>query len=144
MGILQRGVVTAAACLALSAASASSALQKNDKDEQRPKLLLHAQPPVSIAPSRVVLTAEMVGGANDFEEYYCPGVEWDWGDDTRSESTIDCDPYQAGKSEIKRRFTVEHVFRRPGNYKVSLRLKRRGKTVANASANVQVRPGVSP
>jgi hypothetical protein len=144
MGILQRGVVTAAACLALSAASAPSALQKNDKDEQRPKLLLHAQPPVSIAPSRVVLTAEMVGGANDFEEYYCPGVEWDWGDDTRSESTIDCDPYQAGKSEIKRRFTVEHVFRRPGNYKVSLRLKRRGKTVANASANVQVRPGVSP
>jgi hypothetical protein len=144
MGILQRGVVTAAACLALSAASASSAPQKNDKDEQRPKLLLHAQPPVSIAPSRVVLTAEMVGGANDFEEYYCPGVEWDWGDDTRSESTIDCDPYQAGKSEIKRRFTVEHVFRRPGNYKVSLRLKRRGKTVANASANVQVRPGVSP
>jgi hypothetical protein len=144
MGILQRGVVTAAACLALSAASASSAPQKNDKDEPRPKLLLHAQPPVSIAPSRVVLTAEMVGGANDFEEYYCPGVEWDWGDDTRSESTIDCDPYQAGKSEIKRRFTVEHVFRRPGNYKVSLRLKRRGKTVANASANVQVRPGVSP
>jgi hypothetical protein len=144
MGILQRGVVTAAVCLALSAASASSAPQKNDKDEQRPKLLLHAQPPVSIAPSRVVLTAEMVGGANDFEEYYCPGVEWDWGDDTRSESTIDCDPYQAGKSEIKRRFTVEHVFRRPGNYKVSLRLKRRGKTVANASANVQVRPGVSP
>jgi hypothetical protein len=144
MGILQRGVVTAAACLALSAASASSAPQKNDKDEQRPKLLLHAQPPVSIAPSRIVLTAEMVGGANDFEEYYCPSVEWDWGDDTRSESTIDCDPYQAGKSEIKRRFTVEHVFRRPGNYKVSLRLKRRGKTVANASANVQVRPGVSP
>ena len=144
MGILQRGVVTAAACLALSAASASSAPQKNDKDEQRPRLLLHAQPPVSIAPSRVVLTAEMVGGANDFEEYYCPSVEWDWGDDTRSESTIDCDPYEAGKSEIKRRFTVEHVFRRPGNFKVFLRLKRRGKTVANASANVQVRPGVSP
>jgi hypothetical protein len=144
MRILQRGVLTAAACLALSAPAAFSAPQKNDKDEQRPKLLLHAQPPVSIAPSRVVLTAEMVGGANDFEEYYCPGVEWDWGDDTRSESTIDCDPYEAGKSEIKRRFTVEHVFRRPGNYKVFFRLKRRGKTVATASANVQVRPGVSP
>jgi hypothetical protein len=144
MGILQRGVLTAAACLALSTAAAFSAPQKNDKDDQRPKLLLHAQPPVSIAPSRVVLTAEMVGGANDFEEYYCPGVEWDWGDDTRSESTIDCDPYEAGKSEIKRRFTVEHVFRRPGNYKVFFRLKRRGKTVATASANVQVRPGVSP
>jgi hypothetical protein len=83
----------------------------------------------------------MVGGANDFEEYYCPTVEWDWGDDTRSESTIDCEPYQAGKSEIKRRFTVEHVFRSPGSFKVFFRLKRRDKALATTSANIQVRPG---
>jgi hypothetical protein len=146
METLQRGVLTAAACLALSAASALPSQQKNEKDakgqeNQRPKLSMHAQPPVGTTPARIVLTAEMVGGANDFEEYYCPTVEWDWGDDTRSESTIDCDPYQAGKSEIKRRFTVEHVFRRPGSYKVFFRLKRRDKAVATTSANVQVRPG---
>jgi hypothetical protein len=88
-----------------------------------------------------VLSAEMVGGANDFEEYYCPTVEWDWGDGTRSESTIDCEPYQPGKSEIKRRFTVEHVFRRPGTFKVFFRLKRRDKSLATTSANIQVRPG---
>jgi len=146
MGILQRGVLIAAACLALCAVSALSAQQKNEKDaksleSQRPKLTLHAQPPVSMTPARIVLTAEMVGGANDFEEYYCPTVEWDWGDDTRSESTIDCEPYQAGKSEIKRRFMVEHVFRRPGTYKVFFRLKRRDKALATRSANVHVRPG---
>ena len=28
-----------------------------------------------------------------------------------SESTSDCEPYEAGKSQIKRRFTVEHMFR---------------------------------
>jgi|SRR5437879_4582256 len=146
MGMLRRGVLTAAACLAVSTASALTAPQKNEKDAKsqetlRPKLTLHAVPPVGTTPARIVLTAEMVGGANDFEEYYCPTVEWDWGDDTRSESTIDCEPYQAGKSEIKRRFTVEHVFRRPGSYKVFFRLKRRDKSLATTSANIQVRPG---
>ena len=66
---------------------------------------------VSVSPARVVLTAEIVGGANDFEEFYCPTIEWDWGDGTQSESSSDCAPYEAGKSEIKRRFTVEHLFR---------------------------------
>ena len=69
-----------------------------------------------------------MGGADDFEEYYCPTVEWEWGDGTQSESTTDCEPYEAGKSEIKRRFIVEHVFR-AGHYQVSFRLKRRDKAV---------------
>src|SRR5438445_13730050 len=119
MGMLRRVVLTAAACLAVSTASALTAPQKNEKDAKsqetlRPKLTLHAVPPVGTTPARIVLTAEMVGGANDFEEYYCPTVEWDWGDDTRWEGTIDCEPYQAGTSERKRRFAVEHVCRRPG------------------------------
>jgi hypothetical protein len=103
--------------------------------------VLRAQPAVAVSPARVVLTAELVGGANDFEEYYCAAVEWEWGDDTRSESTVDCEPFEAGKSEIKRRFTIEHVFQRAGAYKVAIRLKQRDKQVATASANVQIRPG---
>jgi hypothetical protein len=89
----------------------------------------------------VVLTAELIGGANDFEEFYCPTVEWDWGDGTQSESTSDCEPYEAGKSEIKRRFTISHVFR-AGMYKVSLRLKRRDKAITSATVSIQVRPGI--
>ena len=88
-----------------------------------------------------MLTAELVGGANDYEDYYCPTVEWDWGDGTHSESTSDCDPYQQGKTEIKRRFTVEHVFR-AGNYRVMFRMKRRDKPIVTATANIQVRPGI--
>ena len=100
------------------------------------------QPPVGVAPARVVLTAELIGGLNDFEEYYCPTVSWEWGDDTKSESTVDCEPYEAGKSEIKRRFTVQHVFQEEGSHKVFFRLKRRNKEVAAAWVNIQVRPGV--
>src|SRR6478672_13471979 len=81
-----------------------------DKDK-RPKLSVKASPGMAFSPARIVATADVNGGANDFEEFYCAAVEWEWGDDTRSESSSDCAPYEPGKSEIKRRFTVEHVFR---------------------------------
>ena len=145
MSLMHRGALTVAACLALLAGTPAAAQQKNEKEGKsenpRPRITLSARPPVGTTPQRVVLTAELVGGADDFEEYYCPSIEWDWGDDTRSESTVDCEPYEAGKSQIRRRFTVEHVFRRPGSFKVFFRLKRRDKAVGNQSVNIQIRPG---
>jgi hypothetical protein len=139
--------VSVAASLALSASLVVVSAQKNDKDAKakddtgRPKLSLKAQPVISMAPSRVVLTAEVSGGPNDAEEYYCPSIEWDWGDGTQSESSADCPPYEAGKSEIKRRYTVEHVFR-AGAYRITLRLKQHDKIAASAAVNIQVRPGL--
>jgi len=148
MNDFRRYAWAGAAALALSATLTASSLQKAEKDAKagadaaRPKMKLSAQPMVSISPARVVLTAELVGGANDFEEFYCPAVEWEWGDGTKSENETDCAPYEPGKSEIKRRFTVEHVFSRSGNYRISFRLKQRTKAVGFATVNVQVRPGL--
>jgi hypothetical protein len=115
--------------------------QKDTPDAGRPKVSIRAQPMIAMAPARIVLTAELVGGANDFEEFYCTAVEWEWGDGTKSESSSDCAPYEAGKSEIKRRYTVEHVFRQ-GVYRVMFHLKRHDKSVGNATVNIQVRPGL--
>ena len=76
------GATALALSATLSATLAASTLQKADKDAKanadaaRPKMKLSAQPMVSISPARVVLTAELVGGANDFEEFYCPAVEF--------------------------------------------------------------------
>lgn len=84
----------------------------------------------------------MRGGADDYEDFYCPSVEWDWGDGTISESGEDCDPYEAGRSTIKRRYAVEHTFRQAGSYKVGFRLKQKGKVTASSSGNVQVRAGM--
>lgn len=117
--------------------------QNERPDAKRPRITLRAQPPVAVAPARVVLTAELTGGSNDFEEYYCPSIEWAWGDDTASESSSDCDPYEAGKSEIKRRYTIQHQFRRPGAFKVYFHLKRNDKTLGSASAVVQIQPGAT-
>jgi len=143
MRILRCSLWAGAASAVVVAAFVTAAAQKDDKDakDQRPKVTLKATPIVSIAPARVVLTAELVGGSNDYEEYYCPTVEWDWGDGTQSESTADCEPYQPEKTEIKRRFTVEHVFR-AGSYRVMFRMKRRDKPIVASTANIQVRPGI--
>lgn len=111
-----------------------------DKDK-KPALSVKASPTISFSPSRVVATAELRGGADDYEEYYCAGAEWDWGDGTRSEASYDCEPYQAGRSEMRRRFAGEHTFNYAGSYRIQFRLKRKTKVLAGAHATVQVRPG---
>ena len=133
--------LTLALCAAPHGLAQKDAKEK-DKDDKRPKITLKAQPVISMSPSKVTLRAELVGGSNDYEEYYCPTVEWDWGDGTQSESTADCDPYQAGKSEIKRRYSVEHLFR-GGYYQVAFRLKRRDKVLTQVLTTVQVQGGAA-
>jgi hypothetical protein len=133
--------VAASAATFPESSQAPASSQDKDKNSGRPRFVLRAQPSIGISPARVVFTAELLGGANDSQEFYCATVEWEWGDDTTSESNVDCEPYEAGKSEIKRRFTTPHIFRRAGEYKVSIRLKQKDKQVAMASTNVQVRPG---
>ena len=113
-----------------------------EQGNKKPSLSLKATPAVSFAPARVVVVAEVKGGANDSEEFYCPSVEWEWGDLTTSTAEADCEPYQAGKSEIRRRYTVEHHYKNPGGFKIVLRLKKANKIVATANAMVQVRAGL--
>ena len=138
---------TVATGLALGVAGLPVAALQNDKakddDARRPKIRMRAQPQVSIAPARITLSVELQGGADDFEEYYCAGVEWEWGDDTSSESTTDCEPYDAGKSQIKRRYTVQHQFRRPGSYKIYFHLKNKDRILGSGTITLQVQPGAS-
>lgn len=103
---------------------------------------LKATPAIGFSPARVVVTAEVKGGPNDAEDLYCASVEWIWGDDTRSESKGDCDPYEAGRSEIRRRYTLDHTYQTSGNYRVEFYLKQKNKRVLGARTNVTVRPGV--
>lgn len=115
--------------------------QEKDKD-RRPKISVKASPAMGISPARVVASADLNGGANDYEAFYCPSIEWDWGDDTKSSTSADCDPYEAGKSEIKRRFTADHTYRLAGNYRIQFRLKKKDKAIAAAGTSVQIRPGL--
>jgi hypothetical protein len=132
------------ACFAVATSLAAQKDEKNGKeqDSRRPRLMLRASPNVGFSPVRARFTAELVGGANDYEEFYCPSIEWDWGDGTRSQSTFDCQPYEPGKSEIRRHFTIEHLFR-AGTYRVVFRLKRSDKAYATVTTELRVQAGVS-
>jgi len=139
-GVVQALVLAFSALFLVS----SSALHAREQGNKKPSLSLKATPAISFAPARIIIVAEVKGGANDFEDFYCPDVEWDWGDDTTSTADTDCDPYVPGKSEIKRRYTVEHRYKNSGAYKIVLRLKKADKIVATANAQVQVRAGLGP
>ena len=117
----------------------STSLRAGNK---KPSLSLKASPAIAFAPARITMQAELKGGSNDLEDFYCPTVEWDWGDLTTSVNEPDCSPYEAGKSEIKRRYTVQHQFKNPGGFNVMLRLKKGSRVVASANTQVQVRAGV--
>lgn len=145
MGNRRPELCAVVAYLILATASLSLAQEETGdgekKGEGRPSISMRARPNSGVTPARIVLTAELVGGADDFQEYYCPTVVWEWGDETVSESTIDCDPYEEGITQIKRRHRVEHVFRRSGTYKVYFHMKRRSKVVTSASVTVHVHAG---
>lgn len=134
-------ILTALACATFLAGSMTAADAAGD-DKKKPKVQVRATPQAGFSPLRVVLSAELKGGDNDHPDYYCPTVEWVWGDDTRAESSEDCEPYEAGKSEIKRRYTVTRVFNTFGEYKVEFRVRQKDKVVASGSTTVRVQPGL--
>ena len=116
------------------------AFSGSDKAD-KPKLSIKVNPPMGgTAPARVVASADLIGG--DSEELYCPAIEWEWGDDTRSTTAAECDPYEAGKSEITRRFTADHIYQTGGSFRIQLRLKKKNKAIASAGTSVQIRPGI--
>ena len=136
--VLAGAVITALAALSGRAAPAVAAGSSDDK----PKLSLRASPSVAFSPARIYLVAELKGGANDYEEYYCADVEWDWGDDTRSTSSSDCEPYEKGQSEIKRRFAVTHQYKVEGTYRIQFRLMRKNDPLVAVSTTIRIRQGI--
>lgn len=133
------------ACCTLAAALAillpPHATQGQQGEADKPSLSLRATPPAGFSPLRVRFVADLRDGSDDYEEFYCATVEWDWGDGTTSENSIDCDPYEADKSQIRRRYSVEHVFRQSGRHTVYFKLKQKDDVVAASNVNVQVRGG---
>src|ERR1700741_3672011 len=126
----------------LLALAVSAAFAASEKDKGKPSISVKATPVVAFSPARVVVTADIKGGPNDYEDFYCPTVEWWWGDGTSSDQTTDCEPYQPGKSEIKRHFTMNRVFDSSGEFRVEFRLKKKDKVIAVGSPMVKIRPGV--
>jgi len=112
--------------------------QANETKSKKPRLDLRATPRMATtSPSQVLVVAQLVGG-DEVEDFYCPGLEWNWGDGTRSAYESDCPPFEPG-TELVRRFSATHAYREPGDYQVRITLRRADRSVAAASASVSVR-----
>jgi hypothetical protein len=153
--ISRRAGIAALVCTSIvtsSSIAANGSTRTGDGDEQgkaRPKAALRVNPTMIFPPARVVATAELTEGANDFQDYYCPKIEWIWGDETQSESGEDCDPYEAGKSEIKRRYTADHNYRPDPmggnrNYELIFRMKQGSKIVLSLRQTIKVSGAPQP
>jgi hypothetical protein len=138
----QRSAVAAVMlAMALGGTAAVAGVEDAPKPK-KPSVTVKASPAVSFSPARVVFVADLKGGSDDFEEFYCADVEWEWGDGTESEKSMDCEPYEAGKSKIQRHFTTEHRYETAGEYRVVFRLRRQDKIVGAGTTVVRVRPGL--
>ena len=132
----------AALAAALVAPGHLTAAQR-DAGDRKPSLSLKANPPAGFAPLRVHLSVDVRGGANDYADFYCPTVQWDWDDGTISENSEDCNPYEAGKSSIQRRYSADHTFRLSGDYRLAFRLKQKDRVIASATTTLTVRAGAN-
>ena len=112
--------------------------------DERPELTLRARPNLAFAPAEIAFTGLLRGGADDYEDLYCVSAEWDWDDGTISESTFDCEPYEPGTSEIRRRFSRRHTYQTGGRYEIRLTLKRRDDVIESARTAVTIQGGRFP
>ena len=141
MAHLRTASCTLAAVAAAFLASGLALDAQRDTVDKKPSLSLKATPPLGFSPLRVRAAVDVRGGSDDFADFYCAGTEWDWGDGTISEMSSDCDPYEAGKSTIRRAFTAEHTYRERGAHKIVFRLKQKNRIVGSAAVSIQVRAG---
>jgi hypothetical protein len=139
----QRRALWTLAAIAVVLMASGQASAQRDAADKKPSLSLKATPPAGFAPLRVHLVVDVKGGPNDYADFYCPTVHWDWDDGTISETSEDCNPYEAGKSTIRRRFSADHTFRLSGDYRLTFRLKQKDKVVSSATTTLTVRAGAN-
>jgi hypothetical protein len=132
---MRRGLTTA-----LLLTLAVPAVPADAPKGRRPRLDLRASPRVAFTPVSVIVTAELTGG-DELEEFYCPALEWEWGDGSRSEASSDCAPFES-KESFERRFFARHDYRRAGEYSVKLTLRRSQRAIAAATINLTVHASV--
>jgi hypothetical protein len=134
-------ILSAAGLFAAGAVLLAQTDPKPKTEAKRPQISLKATPATGVVPVKILGIAELKGGDDDFAEYYCPAIEWNWDDGTVSESSNDCEPYEAGKSQIKRKYSVTHSYKQGGQYRITFKLKQKQKTVAGANTVVQLLGG---
>jgi hypothetical protein len=133
-----RTAIAVVAALILAAAGRAEDPEQ-EKKGKRPALEVRTIPRYAFSPVHVLAIAELKGG-DDREDYYCPEVEWEWGDGGKSIQEGDCEPWAPG-TKIQRRYSNEHDFTYAGRYTIKVTLRRTGRAIASGRVTLTVRPG---
>jgi hypothetical protein len=123
--------------LLLAVALAAPVAAGDGHSARKPRLDLRASPRMALTPVDVFVIAELVGG-DETEDFYCPAVEWEWGDGNRSAQESDCPPFRPGMA-LARRHSASHAYRKPGEYSIKVTLRRVGRALAAATTQVDIR-----
>jgi hypothetical protein len=74
------------------------------------------------------------------EDYYCPRVEWEWEDGTKSTEEADCPPFdQASADEHRRVWTRVRAFKTSDSHRVKVRLYKADRMVHILEATAEVK-----
>jgi hypothetical protein len=112
-----------------------AAIPASAGDKKGLKVSLRAAPRVAPAPATIVFNVELSGG-EDGESLYCPVLEWEWGDGTRSVGDEDCPSFDAGHTPVQRRFTVSHEYRDRARPRVVVTVRKGDRTLGTANVSL--------
>jgi hypothetical protein len=104
----------------------------------KPKVDLVVSPQISIARHQGNLVTVQLIVHNPTEEFWCPEVEYDWGEgEAPSTEGGDCTPYEQTSPEERQRWSPDgsksKTYRGEGVRILTVRFKKNGKTIQGAS-----------
>lgn len=123
------------------AACATALAGAQPRGPAKPTMSVRAAPAMAFTPARLVVTAELKNVGQDNATFYCPTLEWDWGDGTQSEERPNCDPFEEGVSQVRTRYLKQNTYNSAGRFRVTLRLKQGKDVVLAGSTEVTIREG---
>lgn len=104
-------------------------------DEPKPRVEFRALPQFGFSPLKVHALVIIENGG---EHLYCPEVEWNWGDGSRSFENSDCAPYEkSDDTEGPISFGRDHVYG-AGEYTLTVTLSRGAKQLRSMTQKIRV------
>jgi hypothetical protein len=99
---------------------------------------LRVSPKAGFAPLQILLTAELKGG-EETEKFYCPRVEWEWPNGTRSSEESDCAEFE--KRDDYPRSWRREILSGAGAWTFTVRFYKGDKLLSKVSETVSVLEG---
>jgi hypothetical protein len=110
---------------------------------KEPKVELKPTPRVTMMPGgtrAAVVRFRLTVNDGGREDYYCPKVEWEWHDGTKSSEESDCPPFgEATPSDHDRIWSHSREYWEAGQHVVTVRLFKGERMIRKVEATVDIR-----